>query len=351
METTFSSIDAPNHGQKPFSSSVFRCPIAVGSFFIFAKPANHSEQPVLGRIAEARKSVEEDHEEDHAVTVNVFLSFRKWPNNEKLCPIKDGLGKNPQEAVLTSETADFHFDRDVCDLAFVFATFELTSRGAILQGIENVFVCCCHDNEEEAKDGELIPFPSMIEGECLVPQCFLARVSSDVETSWSQIHADLNRRGEQQGELTKTFNHIPFAWESWEHLKFKLSDHFGITVQPLTNRFFLHRLTHDMKRTNLAVFDVMRFSEESQLVFLRSVLGSNICCGIRASRAKLSDKAPLQIPPGCAVNCVAAPGDDELNEDNDKFVRAPAGFPRWIRLDPQRKQCFVSPNSAPQVSL
>jgi hypothetical protein len=78
--------------------------------------------------------------------------------------------------------------------------------------------------------------------------------------------------------------------------------------------------------------DVMRFPEESQLVSLRSVLGSNICYGIRASRAKLSDKAPLQIPSDCAVNCVAAPGDDELNEDNDKFVRAPPASQRGFNL-------------------
>jgi hypothetical protein len=55
--------------------------------------------------------------------------------------------------------------------------------------------------------------------------------------------------------LTKTFNHIPFAWESWAYLKFKLSDGLDIPVRPLNNRFFLHRLTHDMKRTKFAVIE------------------------------------------------------------------------------------------------
>jgi hypothetical protein len=208
----------------------------------------------------------------------------------------------------------------------MFTTFELSRRGAVLQGIENVFVCRYYNDKEEVQDGELVPFPSMIKEKCPVPLCFLARVFLDIETLRSQIYADLNRRGEQQGELTKTFNHIPFAWESWFYLKFKLSDRLGIPVQPLKNRFFLHRLTHDMKRTKFAVLedvDVMRFSDETQLVLLRSVLGSTICYGIRACRAKLSDKDPRQIPPGCAVNCVVVPDEADEEEPNRKFMRVP----------------------------
>ena len=135
----------------------------------------------------------------------------------------------------------------------------------------------------------------------------------------------MNRRGELQGELTKTFNHIPFAWESWAYLKFKLSDRLAIPIRSLMNCFFLHRLTHDMKRTKFAVLEdtgIMRFSSESHLTALRSVLGSTICYGIRASRAKLSDKDPRQIPPGRAVNCVVA-GDEAHNADAAKFVRVP----------------------------
>jgi hypothetical protein len=174
-------------------------------------------------------------------------------------------------------------------------------------------------------EGKLVPFPSMMKGKCPVPLCFPARVVSDIETLRSQIYPDMNRRGEQQGELTKTFNHIPFAWESWAYLKFKLSDCLDIPVQPLTNRFFLHWWTHDMKRTKFAVVkdaDVMQFSDEMHFASLRSVLGLTICYGIRASWAKLSDKDPPQIPPGCVVNCVVAASGQE-HPDTAKFVRVP----------------------------
>jgi hypothetical protein len=192
----------------------------------------------------------------------------------------------------------------------LFTVVKLSRWGPILQGIENVFVCGYYD-DKEVNEGDLVPFPSMMKGKCPVPLCFPARVFSDIE---SQIYADLNQRGEQQGELTKTFNHIPFAWESWAYLKFKLSNRLDIPVRPLTNRVFLHRLTHDMKRTKFSVVEyagVMQFSDEMQFASLRSVLGLTICYGIRASRPKLSDKDPRQIPPGCAVNCVMAASEQE----------------------------------------
>ncbi len=65
----------------------------------------------------------------------------------------------------------------------------------------------------------------------------------------------------------------------------------------------------------------MQFLDETQFAALRSVLGSTFGYGIRASRAKLSDKDPQQIPPGCAVNCVVASEQD--NADSAKFVRVP----------------------------
>jgi hypothetical protein len=46
---------------------------------------------------------------------------------------------------------------------------------------------------------------------CPVPQCFVARALTEVETLLSQIHKDLNQRGEQQGEQAKTFDNMPFA--------------------------------------------------------------------------------------------------------------------------------------------
>jgi hypothetical protein len=197
---------------------------------------------------------------------------------------------------------------------------ELSRRGAILQGIDHVFVCRYYDEEEEVNDGQIIPFPLMMKQKCRVPLCFLAKLFLDIETLWSQIYANLNRRGEQQGELTKRFNHIPFAWESWAYLKIKPSERLSIPVLRLTNHFFLHRLTHDMKRTKFAVLkatNIMQFSSERHLIALRSVLGSTICYGICASRANLSNKDPHQIPPRCVVNCVVAA------DETAKFVRVP----------------------------
>jgi hypothetical protein len=78
MVTTFSTIEVPHCHGKPFFSSIFRCPIAIGSFFIFRTPNNHSKQ-VVGRIVSARKSVEEDDKEDHAVTVNLLTNGRVAP--------------------------------------------------------------------------------------------------------------------------------------------------------------------------------------------------------------------------------------------------------------------------------
>jgi hypothetical protein len=89
-------------------------------------------------------------------------------------------------------------------------------------------------------------------------------------------------------------------------------------------------LTHDLKQTNFAILedvDVMRFLDETQLVLLRSVLGSTICYGIRASRAHVGDTHPLQIPPGCAVNCVVVPNivvpNEDNEEDDENFIRMP----------------------------
>jgi hypothetical protein len=207
----------------------------------------------------------------------------------------------------------------------LFTAVKLSRWGAILQGIENIFVCRYYDDEEEVNEGELVPFPLMMKEKCPVPLCFPARGFLDIETLRSQIYADLNRRGEQQGELTKAFNHIPFAWESWAYLKFKLSDRLDIPLRPLINRFFLRWLTHDMKCTKFAVVedaDVMQFSDEMQFASLRFVLGLTICYGICASRAKLSDKDPRQIPPGCAVKCVVAASEQE-HPDAAKFVWVP----------------------------
>ena len=45
-----------------------------------------------------------------------------------------------KEVFITSKTVEFHIDRDVEDIAFVFRAFDLFRRAATLQGINCVFV-------------------------------------------------------------------------------------------------------------------------------------------------------------------------------------------------------------------
>jgi hypothetical protein len=94
----------------PFFSSVFRCPFAIGCFFIFTVPAD-SSNAFVGHVVEAGKPAKGGVEDDHPVTVNVFDSFNNWPGNATTHPIQDGLGENPQEVVITSKLAELHFDR------------------------------------------------------------------------------------------------------------------------------------------------------------------------------------------------------------------------------------------------
>jgi hypothetical protein len=161
MRTTSASIKQPNYEQKPFFLSMFCSPIAIGSTFIFISPSNRNRKNKhleVGQIINAQTVADHDHE----VTVNVYIPFEDWPPNATLYPIKEGLGKNLHEVVLSSKTSIFLFDRDVYDIAFVFTPFKLFKRGAILQGINNVFVSHYYDDAEVVKDGELVPFPSMI---------------------------------------------------------------------------------------------------------------------------------------------------------------------------------------------
>jgi hypothetical protein len=81
-----------------------------------------------------------------------------------------------------------------------------------------------------------------------------------------------------------------------------------------------------MKRTKFALsedIDAMRFLKEAEFEKLRSVLGSTVCYGIRASRAKLSNKCPLRVPPGCALNCAVEQDKESEDDDAPKFVRVP----------------------------
>ena len=163
-------VHQPNYKQRPFFSSSFRSSIAVGSYFIFNVGSCGKQR--VGRIIEATKADEDDYE----VKVNIFIPFDNWKLHQNHFAIGEGIAKGLQEVILTTEISKFLFDRDVEDVAFVFTPEQLEEYGAILQGIDNVFVCRYYDNEEEVKDGDIVPFPSMIKAECPVPRCFLSRL-------------------------------------------------------------------------------------------------------------------------------------------------------------------------------
>jgi hypothetical protein len=125
----------PNYTQRPFFSLSFRSSIAVGSYFVFNVGSCGKRR--VGRIIAVTKADNDDHE----VKVNIFIPFNEWKLRHKHFSIGEGLAKGVQEVVLTTEISEFLFDRDVEDVAFVFTPGQLEEYGAILQGIDNAFVC------------------------------------------------------------------------------------------------------------------------------------------------------------------------------------------------------------------
>jgi hypothetical protein len=313
-------MELPDFKQTPFFSKVFRSSIAIGSYFIFK---NESGNRQVGRIISSVKNNNEDTE----VTVNIFIAFDKWLNKTEYYPINNGFGKYLNEVVLTFETATFLFDKQVDDIAFVFTPAELDRRGLVLQGVDNVYICrfCTTGTTIKEDDFCFVPFPSMYRESCPVLQCFMARVFCDLEALRTQIFNDLNRRSELQGDINKTFNHVAFSSESWNYLKWKLSNLSGMAVTTLPVKSFSHRLTHDMKRIKLAVcehMDIVRVDNETNAAHLRSILGANICYGLRAFRAKIN-QAPQPIPENAAINCVLLCEDDSKSIEVDTFIRVP----------------------------
>jgi hypothetical protein len=127
-------MQQPNYEQKPFFSVSFRSSIAIGSYFSFDVGCGKRR---VGRILEARKAADDDHE----VKVNLFLPFDQWELRNSYFPIGEGIGQGLHEVILTTEISEFLFDRDVEEVAFLFTPEQLEEYGAVLQGIDNAFVC------------------------------------------------------------------------------------------------------------------------------------------------------------------------------------------------------------------
>jgi hypothetical protein len=209
--------------------------------------------------------------------------------------IGEGIAKGLQEVILTAEISEFLFDHDVEDVAFVFTPEQLEEYGAILQGIDNAFVC--HFTEEGGK--KLTPtlspaFPSKhADSLCPVLQCYTSKVFHDLETLRNQIFSDLNRVSKLQGDMNRTFNRVPFSPDSWDYFVLKLCGGFGLTLHLLEEQLLKYRLTSSMHRTKFGVLqtvELVRVDDTTTLENLRSILGETIAYGVRAKRATLKRK-------------------------------------------------------------
>jgi hypothetical protein len=307
----------PNYTQRPFFSLSFRSSIAVGSYFVFNVGSCGKRR--VGRIIAVTKADNDDHE----VKVNIFIPFNEWKLRHKHFSIGEGLAKGVQEVVLTTEISEFLFDRDVEDVAFVFTPGQLEEYGAILQGIDNAFVCRFDEEGGNKLTKTLSPaFPSKHDDAlCPVTQCYTSKVFHDLESLRNRIYSDLNRVSELQGDVNRTFNRIPFSSESWDYFVLKLCGGFGLTLHLLEERLLKYRLTNSMYRTKFGVsqtVELVRVEDTTSLENLRSILGETIAYGVRAKRATLKRKfKPLK--ENTAINAVLVE-----EEATRVFKRVPA---------------------------
>ncbi len=273
----------------------------------------------VGRIIEATKADEDDYE----VKVNIFIPFDNWKLHQNHFAIGEGIAKGLQEVILTTEISEFLFDRDVEDVAFVFTPEQLEEYGAILQGIDNAFVCRYNEEGGKKLTPTLSPaFPLKHEDSlCLVTQCYTSKVVHDIESLRNQIYSDLNQVSKLQGDMHGTFNRILFSPQSWDYFVLKLCGGFGLTLHLLEERLLKYRLTNSMYRTKFGVsqtVELVRVEDTTSLENLRSILGETIAYGVRAKRATLKRKfKPLK--ENTAINAVLV-----VEESAGVFKRVPA---------------------------
>jgi hypothetical protein len=282
-----------------------------GTYFEFL---NQDGKRAVARIIKATKT-----DVGWLVDANLFINFDAWPSNYD--DITTGEGRHIKELVLTSKTIEILFDKNAYDLAFVFTPEQLQRYGALLQGIDNAYVCRRTEHDEDANQ-HLVPFPSKDKPQlCPITHCFLAKVFFDLEKLRSRLNFDLSQMGELQGDFGRTYNPIGFSPETWDYLKFKLSNRFRIAVHLLNKRNFVHRLTHGIKRCKLEVpsdVQMIRIENPTSLEILRTILGTTVSYGIRGKRATLKD------------NHITINNNETLNivvvEDNPpgRFCRVPS---------------------------
>jgi hypothetical protein len=221
----------------PFFSWVFHTAIMAGSFFVFKTSKGKLQ---VARILEGTKALK-----GYDVKANLFIPFDEWKIKTRH-PVADGLGKNLKEIVATQDVVTYNFDSEVHDIAFVFKENQLLEHGAVLQGINNAYVCQYFSNDTDIEG--LSPCSSMIRDNagirvCPIYPCFPSRVFNDVEKLRTRIYLNLNRKGGLQGEFDRTYNPISFSAESWMYFKYKLCNCLGVEFpRPVKQRIFKYRL-------------------------------------------------------------------------------------------------------------
>ena len=314
-------MQQPNYEELPFFSVSFRSSIAIGSYFSFDVGCGKRR---VSCILEARKAANDDHE----VQVNLFLPFDQWELRNRYFPIGEGIGQGLHEVILTTEISEFLFDHDVKEVAFVFTPKQLEEYGAVLQGIDNAFVCRFNQKGfKKVVRKTLSPvFPSKHDGLlCPVTQCYTSKVFHDLEYLRTQIYSDLNRVSELQGDANRTFNRIPFSSESWDYLVLKLCGGMGLTLHLYDERTSKYRIRHDMYRTNFfttQTVELVRIDDATSLESLRSILGETIAYGIRAKRATKKRKL-IKLRENTALNVVQV--EDEAPDVFKRVLPATAG--------------------------
>ena len=131
MMATVATIESPLYQQEPFHSRRFRSPIVNGTYIEFL---NQDGKRRVTRILKAHTT-----DLGWIVDANLFIPFGDWESNYDY--ITKGEGRHLKELVLTSKTVKILFDTNAYDLAFVLTPEQLHCYGALLQGIDNAYVC------------------------------------------------------------------------------------------------------------------------------------------------------------------------------------------------------------------
>jgi hypothetical protein len=260
--------------------------------------------------------------------MNLFLPFDQWELQISYFPIGKGLGLGLHEVILTTEISEFLLDCDIEEVAFVFTPNQLEENGAVLQGMDNAFVCCFNQKGlKKVVTKTLSPaFPSKHDNLlCPVTQCYTSKTFHDIEYLRNQIYSDLNRVSKLQGDANGTFNRIPFSSESWDYLVSKLCGGLGLTLHLYDERTSKYGIRQDMYRTKfftMQTVELVQIDDTASLDNLHSILGETIAYGICAKRATKKRKL-IKLGENTALNIIQV--EDKAPQVFKRVLPATAG--------------------------